>query len=130
MNVLEMTSFDFLEQLIFRFCSERIVPLKHHVKEDTERPHISIDRAMIYLRYYLRSHIGWSTTESIDSLLFSTFQTETEINEFELSVPIDQNILCLDIPVNNISVMKIKQSFRYDNYKLLCFFFLESMLWF
>lgn len=57
---------------------------------------------MINFRYNLRSHISRRPTKSVDCLFLFAAKTETKINQFQLFVPINENILCFDISMNNI----------------------------
>ena len=120
MDVLKTTFFDLLEQVVFIFCSKGIISLKHDIEQDSKRPHICVNWRMISFRDYFRSHVGRSTTESINYLVRWTSETETKVNQLQLSVTINQDVLCLDIPVNDVSTMKIKQGFSDDQEKLFC----------
>ena len=82
---------------------------------------------MIYFRNNLWSHVSRCSTESINGIILFTSKTETKINKFQLSVSVDQDILCLDVSVNNISFMKIKQSFSDNKNKLFCLSLCQSM---
>lgn len=125
--VCKLTFLDFIEQLCLRLGPERVVPLQHHVKEDTQRPHVCVNRTVVDLGYYFRSHVSRGPAESIDCLILFASKTEPEVDQFELTVPVDEYIFCFDIPMDNISAMEIKQGLCDDINELLCLALLEPM---
>ena len=73
---------------------------------------------MISFGHNLRSHVSGSPTEGVNRVGRYRLQTEPKINQFQLFISVEQNILGLDISVNNISFMKVFDSFSDDFEKL------------
>ena len=121
MNVLEVSLLDFLEQLILTFGAEWIVTLQHYIKKNAQRPHICVYGTVICFGDNLRCHVGRSSTESINSIGSFTPETEPKINEFELTMSIDQNVLSFDVAMNNVPLVQIEKCLRNDNKKLFSF---------
>jgi hypothetical protein len=46
-NVLELSFFNFLKKLVFVFSAEGVISLKHNIVQNAQRPHVSINWAMI-----------------------------------------------------------------------------------
>ena len=67
-DILEVPFFYLLEEFILTLSSERVVPLEHHVEENPQRPHISVDGRMVNFRHNLRRHVGRCSTESVNSI--------------------------------------------------------------
>lgn len=63
---------------------------------------------MVYLGDYLGCHVSRSATESIYRLIFFAAQTKAKIDEFELAVPIDQDVFSLDVSVNDLEIVEVE----------------------
>ena len=120
MDVLEVTFPYFLEKIVFILGSEGIVSLENDEQKHTKTPQISVDGYMISFGHNLRSHISGSSTEGVNSVGRYRLQTEPKINQFKLFISVEQNILGLDVSVNNISFVKVFDSFSNDFKKLFC----------
>ncbi len=107
MNVLKLSFLDFLKEFALIFGPERIISLKHYIIEDSQRPHISVNRTVVIFGDNLGRHVGWGPTKGIDGLIFGASQAEAEVNKLELLVPIDEDIFSLDIPMHDIPAMKV-----------------------
>lgn len=108
MNILKLSSFDLLEELVFISGSEGVVALEHHIEENSQRPHICEDGTVIDFGNDFWSHVGRSPAKSINGLILPTSQTESKINQFELPMTINQDIFCLYISMYYISAMEIE----------------------
>jgi len=82
---------------------------------------------MIYFRDDFWSHVCRCSAKGVNRSTFLAFQAESEINEFELPVPIDEYILGFDVSMDDIKIMQVKQGFRNDEDELFCFLFAQSM---
>ncbi len=128
MDVFKLAFFDFLKELILIFGTERVVSLEHHIKENTERPHIGVDRGMVNFGDNFRGHISGSAAESIDGLIFGASETESKVNQFKFFATIDQNIFSLDVSVDDIPAVQILQSFCDHKDKLFGLILVHSVL--
>ena len=102
MDVLETSFLYLLEQLVLALRPERVVALQHHVEQDPQRPHVCVNRTMVHLGNDLGGHIGRCAAESIDSLILLASETEAEVDELKLPMPVDQYVLGLDITMNDL----------------------------
>ncbi len=85
---------------------------------------------MVDFWYYFRGHVSGSSTKSVDLFAFATSQTETKINQFELFVPVKQNVFGFDITMNDIEFMQVQQGLCNHQQELFSFSLLHSVLWF
>jgi hypothetical protein len=99
---------DFFKQVVFILCPEGVISLQHNVIENAQRPHVSIHWDMIDFGHNLRGHVSRSATKSVDLFAFAASETEAKINEFQLFVPVEQNIFGFDVPMDNIEFMQIQ----------------------
>ena len=129
-DILKVPFLDLLEEFILTLGSERVVPLEHHIEENTQRPHISVDGRMVNFRHNLRCHVGRCSTKGINSIWFFAPETEAKIYQFELSMPINKNVLSFDISMNDISFMQVQKHLRNNQKKLFGLLFRQSVLWF
>jgi hypothetical protein len=79
-NILKLSFFDFLKELILIFGTEWIISLEHYIKENSKRPHIRVDWGMIKFRNDFRGHICGSATKGINCLIFGASETEAKVN--------------------------------------------------
>ena len=107
MNVFKLSFLYFLKQIILVLGSERVVPLQHHIVQYPKRPHIRIYRTVVDFRYDLRGHVSRGPAKGVDCLVFWTPEREPEINKFELFVSIDENVFCLDVPVDDVPAVEV-----------------------
>lgn len=127
MDILELPSLNFLEQVLLIPRPEGIIPLDHHIVEYAEGPHIGIDRDMVDLRDNLGSHVRGRSTESIDGIGRHTVDTEPEINQLQIFVPIDEDILSFDIAVDDVLPMQVADCLGDYLKEFLCFVFFETV---
>lgn len=127
-DVLKVASLDLLEEICLALGAEGVVALQHHVEEDSQRPHVGVNWAMIHLRYDFGGHVGGSAAESVDSGVAFAAETETEVNQLQLSVSVYQDVLSLYVAVDDLKIVQVLQ--RLCNYeeKLLCLCFGQSVL--
>lgn len=104
-DVLELPTFDLLEEFLLALGAEGVVALQHHVEENAQRPHVGVDGRVVHLRNYLRSHVGRRPTESIDGGCLPAAQTEAEVYQFEMPVSVDEYVFCLDVPVDYVQLV-------------------------
>ncbi len=69
-NVLELSFFDFFKKLVLIFSAEGVISLKHHIVQNTQWPHVSINRTMIDFGHDLRGHVSWSSAKSVNGFIF------------------------------------------------------------
>lgn len=69
-NVLELSFFDFFKKLVLIFCAEGVISLKHHVVQNAQRPHVSINRTMIDFGHDLRGHVSWGSAKGVNGFIF------------------------------------------------------------
>ena len=62
----------------------------------------------------LWGHVGGSAAEGVDCAIFLAAQTETEVYEFQLPVAVYEDVLSLDVPVDDVQIVKVLQCFSYD----------------
>ena len=118
MDVRELSLLNFLEELALVFGSEGVVALQHDVEEYAERPHIGIDGWVVDFRDDFWSHVGGCSAEGVDGAIAFAFETEAEVDEFELSVAIDEDVLGLYVAVDDVLVVQVLQCLSYDQYEL------------
>ena len=128
MNVLEVSLFNLLEQVTLIFGTEGIIALQHHVIQDSQRPHVCINRTVVHFRYNLRGHVCGSPAKGVYGLLFFTSQTEPKINQFQLLVSIDQDVFGFDISMDDVKAMQILECLCYNKNEFFSLFLLHSML--
>jgi len=83
---------------------------------------------MVHFRYDFRGHIRGSATKGVYSLFFSTSETEPEINELDLLMPVNKNILSLNVSVDDIKTVQILQGLSNDEHKFLGLCFVHFVL--
>ena len=81
MNVLEVPRLYLLKKLGLTLSAEGVITLKHHIKQDTEGPHVGVYGAVVYLWDYFGGHVGGSSTKGVDGLIFPASETEAEIDQ-------------------------------------------------
>lgn len=62
----------------------------------------------------LRGHVGGSAAEGVDCAIFLAAQAETEVYELQLSVAVYEDVLCLDVSMYYVQIVKIFQCFSND----------------
>ena len=75
-----------------------------------------------------RSHVSRSATEGIDEGRWFRFKAEAEVDETELAMPIDEDVLRLDVSMNDVPIMQVFQSFGDGLEEPLGFCLLQSVL--
>jgi hypothetical protein len=81
MNVLELPLSYLLEKVAFILRPERVVTLQNHEQKYAQTPKVGVNRNVVPFGNYLRRHIGWSPTESVNGVGRSRLKTEAEINQ-------------------------------------------------
>lgn len=107
MNVLKLSLSDLLKKVILVLGPKRIIALQHHKQKHPQTPKISVMRNMIPFRHNLRSHVGRSTAKCINRTRRHRLQTKPEIDQLQLLVTVEQNVLSLNVPVDNVTLVKI-----------------------
>lgn len=113
MDVLEVPPLDLLEELLLALGAEGVVALQHHVEEDAQWPHVGVDGRVVHLRHYLRSHIGGRSAEGVDGACLLAAQTEAEVYQLELSIPVDEDVFCLDVPMDYVQFVQVLKCLGY-----------------
>lgn len=128
MNVLELPLSYLLEEVAFVLRPERVITLQNHEQEYAQTPKVGVDGYVVPFGDYLRRHISWSPTESVDGVGRSRLKAEAEINQLQLLVSVEENVLSFDIPVNNVPFVQILKSLRDRLEHLLRLRLLQPML--
>jgi hypothetical protein len=62
---------------------------------------------MVLLRDYLRGHIRGRAAKGVNTCWWLGLDAEAKIDEFHVFVPIEQDVLGLDIPVDDVFLMQV-----------------------
>ncbi len=128
MDVLELSFAYLLEEVGLLFGPEGIIPLQNHKQKHSETPEISINRDMILFGDDLRGHVGRRSAKGVDSARGNRLKTEPKIDKFELFVPVEQNVLSLDVSVDYVALMQIFECVCDSLEDLFGFSLLKSVL--
>lgn len=63
---------------------ERIIATEHQIKNDAERPHISLESVIFFLLNYLWSHIRRSPAEDLLFGVLRSANTKSEVDQFDI----------------------------------------------
>jgi hypothetical protein len=66
MYVFECSLLDLFKEFSFTLGPERVVALKDDEHKHAQTPQVSVNWHMISFGYYFRSHVGGSSTESVN----------------------------------------------------------------
>jgi hypothetical protein len=75
-------------------------------EEDSECPDINGEAVLHFVDDFW-SHVGGRAAENVEFGCWVDGNAEPEINEFDVAVFVDEKVLHLDVPVNNILVMAV-----------------------
>ena len=62
---------------------------------------------MVPLRHDFGGHVGGGPAKGVDSAGGNRLKAETKVDELQLLVPVEQDVLGLDVPVHNISLVQV-----------------------
>jgi hypothetical protein len=122
-DVFKVTLFYFFEKFVLVFGAEGVVPLQHHVEEDTQRPHVGVDRTVVYFGDDFWGHVGRRATEGVDGVWSFAAEAEAEIDEFKLPVAVDEDVFGLDVSMDDVPFVEVDEGLCDDKQELLCFIF-------
>lgn len=94
------SSADDLVQLLCVFAFERKLAAKHSVEQNAARPNIGWLAAVVFPLDNFRTHIAGSSAEHPEIDFSDGLASESEVDEFDLVVRIDDDILQLDVSVS------------------------------
>lgn len=106
-DVLEVAVADPLEQLVFGLGPEGVIALQHHVEEDAHRPHVRVDGHVVLLGDDLGGHVRGSPAESVNRGRRLRLEAESEIDQLQILVPVQQDVLGLDIAVHDVHRVQV-----------------------
>jgi hypothetical protein len=128
-DVLEAATLDLLEELLLALGAEGVVALQHHVEEDAQRPHVGVDGRVVYFGDDLRRHVGGGAAEGVDGGGLLAAQTEAEVDQLQLPVAVDEDVLRLDVPVDDVQLVQVRQCLCDHQQKLLGLLLWQTVLW-
>lgn len=86
---------------------KRQVPKTHRVQDDTCTPNISLETVVRMAHQHFRGCVTRTSTGCMQQLVFGVNVAQTEINQFEVELVVEQNILWFQISVNHPERMNV-----------------------
>lgn len=110
-DVLEVPLPDLFEQVALVLGPEGVVALQHHEQEDAQAPQVRVVGHVVLFGDDFGGHVGRRPAKGIDGRRRHRLQTKPEVDQFELLVPVQQDVLGLYVAVHEVEGVQVADGF-------------------